>query len=263
MSSRILLTCHSRQCQLIYRIMIDVSDMDEEHLNEWMAHQRQLDTHNYGENHEGGGEDDAHEGSENIIEALIQENLSCSEIFAGGPDIFKRVKFLTRWEDRSESRGPHWATIGDIHFWSISHQGAAGMARFQMSVSTVVQLHLYQHWIRDCQPGVAIPQELVTKIRVGFVGRSLEQSLPVIIVTAYSKRVRRRAAKVLKLLDWLGMQSRFLILAPSPAAFGNKEWFMGLKSNAKVAREGLRRLAVIKSRNSKPKLFQSSAEKGY
>jgi len=233
--------------------MIDVSGMDEEHLNEWMAHQRQLDTHNCGENHEGGGEDDAHGGSEKIIEALIEENLSCSEIFANGPDIFKRVKFLTRWEDRSESRGHHWATVGDIHFWYIAPQGAAGTARFQMVVSAAVQLRLYKHWIWDCQPGVVTSRELAAVVRVRFVGRSLEQSLPVIVIIAHSKRTRRRAVKVLKLLDWLGMQSRFLILAPPLAAFGNKEWFMRLKPDAEIRRESLRRLAVIKRQNPSPK----------
>jgi len=257
-------TC--QRCQLIYRIVIDVSDVDEKRLNEWVAHQCRLDIRNHGQTHdqthegededdihdqthEGEDKDDIHDRHSKNIETLVEENLSRSESLVDGPDIFKRVKFLTRWEDRYESRGNLWTTIGNIHLWSTSSQGVASMAGFQMLVSISFQLRLYRDWICKRQPGEIAPPRMRIAVRIGFAGHSREQSLPIIVMTTYSKGTRRRAMKVLKLLDWLGTPSRFSILTPPPSVFGNRDWFKKLKPDSRVQTESLRRLAVFKNRN--------------
>jgi hypothetical protein len=224
--------------------------MDEKALDEWEAQQCQLRIQNHGQTHDDEDEDDDRHSKN--IETL----LSRSEGLVEGPHIFKRVKFLTRWEDRVESRGRLIHTIGNIRLWRTSFQGVASMANFQMQLSIWFQLHRYRHWIFEHQ------LEAIA-MNIGFAGHSREQSLPIVILTADSKRIRRRAMKVLKLLAWLGTPSRYSILFPLPSVlFGNREWET-LKAqilanrNNPVGTEALRRLADF--RNCNP-TFQPSLE---
>lgn len=247
------ITC--QRCQFIYRIVIDMSDMDEKQLNDWAAHQDRLHIRNDYQTHEGEDEDDIHDRCSKDIETLVQEGLSRSEGPVDGPDVFKRVKFLTRWEDRYESRGNLWITIGNIHFWSTSSQGVASMARYEMAVSLVCQIYLYQNWIWEGQPRkIATRWKRTIGMRIAFAGYSREKSLPIIIITSYSKKARTRAMKVLKLLDWLGTPSRFSILTPPPSVIGletpnHDDMKRKLSHKSRVIMESQRRIAVYKNRN--------------
>jgi hypothetical protein len=184
-----------------------------------VRNKRQLKIHIHNED----DEDDDYYGQNKDIETIVREDLPLSGTLVDGPEIFKRVKFLSRWEDRSESRGELYRTFGYIHLWTLCCHGVAEMARFQMVVSIHIQWNLYRDWVL----AGLLPDEIegwFVAAFIGFVGRSREQSLPVLIGISTSKRLRRRLFKVLKRLDWLGTHSRFSVLTAPPSVFGDKWW---------------------------------------
>lgn len=197
------------RCQLIYRTVIDMSDADDNYLDEWMKHRRKLVIRDDGDD----DEEDNYDEQYSNIDALARKALSKSLV--DGPEIFKRVKFLSRWEDRRESRGSLLVTVGDMTLWSSSSQGVAGMANFQLKVSICVQLLSHPKYISADLP---IPGSKVT-VLTGFAGRSLGESFPIILIISESRKLRRRVAKVLRQLDFLRANSRFTVVTTQPSIF--------------------------------------------
>lgn len=162
-----------------------------------MKHKRQLKFYNH--NDDDDDEADNNDSEYRDIESIGLEDLPLSETLLDGAEIFKRIRFLSRWENRVDSRGGVRVSVGDIHLWGISSHGVADMARFQMCVSICVHIVPYYDWIY-----AGIDQGDPTtfgssKIWLfpGFVGRTRETSLPIIVLISNSKRVRRKGLRAL------------------------------------------------------------------
>lgn len=160
-----------------------------------------------------------------ITTAVRDNNIHTGEFLTNGPEIFKRVRFLSRWETLAESRGTPFNTFRG---WHISGYGAAGMAAYQIRMSLSVQILLYIQWIYT---GV----EKLALNNIGFIfayiGTTRESSVPTIVVMSLSKQVRRRCSKVLNRLSWLGKGSRIPLIISQLSAFGVAESWMRRVNN--------------------------------
>ncbi|KAF2430873.1 hypothetical protein EJ08DRAFT_697081 [Tothia fuscella] len=236
-------TCQNQRCQLIYRIVVDVSDTSEEYLDECVSRSYQRNIFNRNKDED----EDEDENSDNYrnqdIESLTRECLSFSESIVNGPEIFKRVKFLSRWEDQLESRGSFRGIVGNIHLWGISSRShVTTMARFQFRVAIYIHLKISSAWI--CGPDPLDMHRV--GFFTGFAGRSRKQSSPVIIVASDSKRTRRRALRVLKSLPGLDIQSRFAVVAVPRSTFEAEIRVCDMRPTARMGKEALRRIKLAK-----------------
>lgn len=120
-----------------------------------------------------------------------------------GPEIFKRVQVLTRWEDRRESRGPLFCkrSNGDYFVWIAAGDDGTKM---RQELRDILQSQV--HWIlAGCtSPGVGY--------WVQFIGKSIANSRPVIFLAAVEKKARRRLLKATQQIDWVRQNPRILVL---------------------------------------------------
>ncbi|KAK9412941.1 hypothetical protein SUNI508_12246 [Seiridium unicorne] len=200
-------TCNNSSCSFIYRRVLDVSDATDDQLENWLsgskntkALDRDLDTSN-----EGLGTSQLHE-------------IVAAQHIAEGPDIFKRVRFITRWEDLDESRGSLNTIVNGIHFWAIQKEGWAGMARFQISVLMNFQL-TWQQVVSGVERGQSTFDWATD---VAFVGYSKKTSVLVAIVYSEYPMIRRRAWKTLRNLAAF-KDSRIRLLVIDPLAIFSRE----------------------------------------
>ncbi|TAQ88386.1 hypothetical protein B7494_g3320 [Chlorociboria aeruginascens] len=109
------------------------------------------------------------------------------------PEVFKRVRFITRWEDFEESRGDMIWSSGGISCWKNSGPASDPASKILTSVS--------DYWCDD-SPKI-MPPKLVLVAGMFFVGPNRQHSVPVIIVYArYEEGSRwaiRRARKCMRL----------------------------------------------------------------
>lgn len=118
-----------------------------------------------------------------------------------GPDIFKRVQLLTRWEDRRESRGRMAYRHGDYFIWN-----ATGYDRMMMVRELQNNCNTQRNWI------VSRPRSAYLAFSITFIGKSIANSRPVIMVYAPCKKNQRRFFKVTQQVDWVRHNPRILVL---------------------------------------------------
>jgi hypothetical protein len=224
-TDRLILSSQNRRCQLIYRIVIDVSDVNDKDLDQWVIHDSEISLQDL----DAEDKDDRNHGHSNDIENVAEQNLLPVEGFADGPEIFKRVRFLSRWEDLGESRGSLVRSFGNVHIWGLSFSPLAKMASFQIRVMVVAQLLLYRNWI--------LPKANQAEglwFRSFFMGHSREQSTPVIVLFAETKRARRRALKVVEQLDWIGLYRRVSVFTCSRTVWGSQMFWQMLEQRRRL-----------------------------
>ncbi|KAK6074880.1 hypothetical protein SCUP234_04056 [Seiridium cupressi] len=86
-------TCNDSKCSFIYRRVLDVSDATEDHLEERLAGSKNTKAH-----------DRDLDASNERFDTNHLHEIIAAQHSAEGPEIFKRVRFITRWEDLDESR---------------------------------------------------------------------------------------------------------------------------------------------------------------
>lgn len=198
----------------MYRKVVDVTNVEEEYPFPEINNLH----NNYHEGNRAGNDEDEDDNLD-ITTAAVQANIHSRQVLTDGPEIFKRIRFLSRWENDAESRGYR---LKEFRGWSIStRHNVARMARFQILVSVAAQLIFHKHWI---YAGVERKSPLTRWCAVmAFIGVNRAKSVPVIILMSLSKKVRRRCSEVLKLLGWLGKGSRIPVIFGHPATFGMTE----------------------------------------
>lgn len=137
-------------------------------------------------------------------ETDVPDHLLQVRRFENGPEIFKRVRFLTRWQDADELRGPIYGTINETHFWYLtSHATYVGA---QIRNKLIDDLYMGE-WFRTKRYFDVIYTVL-------FVGKTRQQSYPVVVLYCKDKYELQRTKNMTRRLKWL-QQSDILVLSCS------------------------------------------------
>ncbi|KAH8204165.1 hypothetical protein TruAng_001717 [Truncatella angustata] len=196
------ITCGNAQCGFIYRRIQDFSNTSDDQLDVWL---KQNDTHAIQDE----------EPLPLVTDSLSEDaqNIVAERYDLNGPEVFKRVRFITRWEDLEESRKGFSCTVGGIGFWRASHEGWCGMAYLQVLVLVMVQ-------IREMKLIASRENTLHTKMKMClyFAGCDKRNSIPVLVVFAESAVQRKRVRKVLGRLSAF-TDSRLRLLVVDPVEF--------------------------------------------
>lgn len=137
-----------------------------------------------------------------------------------GPEIFKRVRLLTRWEDRRESRGRlcYLQRNGDgsgLGIWK-----ANGEVAINMKDNLAMRCAQWGKWI------FAGASATCCMISICFMGKTITSSRPAIFIYASEKKARRRILKVTQEVDWVRQNPHFLAcVCPLPKTI--KHFLMG------------------------------------
>ncbi|KAK6080924.1 hypothetical protein SCUP234_05022 [Seiridium cupressi] len=220
------IACKNQRCGLIYRGVLDLSDLDEHQIDKVMA-LGPLAAGDKAKHTIIGHDDDDDEDTTLHLQADISDDWNIADMDREGPEVFKRVRFLSRWEDLPESRGFVFASFGNVHLWTISLHGYAGMIKHQMALSTVVQAGRFFDYIHADQESCVPYHDVRSRLwfKLGFIGRSKMRSVPALVLYSESRKVRSRARRVLKELPWLQGKSRYLLMTGSGPAFGTEKDF--------------------------------------
>ncbi|KAF4631717.1 hypothetical protein G7Y89_g6414 [Cudoniella acicularis] len=145
---------------------------------------------------------------ENEITDCVPSHLLRHGEIDDSPDVFKRVRLFTRWQDAEESRaGDLFMKLGDVSLWEVS--GPASEVCNQMSY--LVQDALedeydfwdegYESW--DEEGKRLSPDERCLYYCIFFLGTCRRKARPVLIVYSKYKSFRNKMVGSLRGLDWL------------------------------------------------------------
>ncbi|CAN9411990.1 unnamed protein product [Alternaria alternata] len=123
-----------------------------------------------------------------------------------GPEVFKRVRFLSRWEFRLESRGSLFAKVGQYNWWIASCLEATAMK--VNLINTLQNVSARHTWV---SPGASWSERKLL-FCVFFVGPTLQESRPVLVIFGMSKKVRREAWKHSIGIDWIRANPSLILL---------------------------------------------------
>lgn len=109
-----------------------------------------------------------------------------------GPGIFKRVRYISRWEDLDDSRAmARYTTINGTHFWPPTPGSAFEAAGNILGITLAEVL-----WQTRGADGDYSTMFL-------FAGKTRSTSVPVVLLFASSREMRRRALQAVKSLDFI------------------------------------------------------------
>lgn len=111
---------------------------------------------------------------------------------ADEPGIFKRVHYISCWEDLDESRAmTRYTTINGIHFWPPTPGNAFEAAGNILGITLAEVL-----WQTRGTDGLYSTMFL-------FAGQTRSTSVPVVLLFSSSREMRRRARHAVKSLDFI------------------------------------------------------------
>lgn len=128
-----------------------------------------------------------------------------------GPEIFKRVRFLSRWENREESRGPFRFRTGEYCWWRASCFEAKTIKN---AVARVLSRTLSSDLLRTCKTW-----DTTIAVSLFFVGQSVQQSRPILVIFSMEKTKRKKAWKFCKDIDWVKAHPSLLLLTTCNSIF--------------------------------------------
>jgi hypothetical protein len=139
-------------------------------------------------------------------------DLAISSKTEEGPEVFKRVRFLSRWEFRHESRGILRYQVDQYSWWRAVCPEA--MAMKQVVAGTFER----KKWSSS---GPIRSSKWEKRICIGlfFVGKTLQQSIPVLVIFSMDKKQRREACKFLADLDWIRAHPLLALLTTCHSVF--------------------------------------------
>jgi hypothetical protein len=214
------LMCQNRRCGIIYRKVVD----DKPIVTVLQVHktQDQIDPRIKGPRikelpDNSDDEEIEEEDTENDHSIVaLQESKTMPD---DTPDIFKRVRFLTSWLDRTDSRGQLYTSLGDVHLWDTSQLPEVFEAEVQMHVSIKLHLAPYHDYILSARRSSEMESNWTYRFFTGFIGTSIETSQPVLVLIMKSAAGRKRLMKLIQKLEWLGKGSRFAVVTADPTVF--------------------------------------------
>ncbi|KAK8000747.1 Metallo-dependent hydrolase [Apiospora arundinis] len=207
-------SCNNPDCGFTYREIVDVSDTSVNNLNNWLAGRDTKPQHEFSPGVNLPNGDDI-----NRIVSLHQAT--------DGPEIFKRVKFLSRWEDSMESRGTHEMFNNGTHFWYLNTAGSGHGITHQIFLMTYDQLDLIpeNEWWKQADCDLVFPEDNIV-FQVGFAGSSARFSVPVIILFCADLHRRKLIADWMYKLDVV-KSSRLRVLVFHPLArYSKEQWHL-------------------------------------
>ncbi|KAF7522016.1 hypothetical protein G7054_g12273 [Neopestalotiopsis clavispora] len=176
--------CPNNQCNFIFRGVLDISAWDNDAVDEWVSHPKaaQYSTRNF--------------GYEDLSELIAKRET------LDGPNIFKRVRYISRWEDFEDSRGNLTATIDGIRFWGFGSNGWADQAFWNILTLTAVEL-AWRDWCGH-RPGPDTSLDAyVIVLTVRFAGYTKSTSVPIITVLVKHQRYRQRVQDAMRSLEFI------------------------------------------------------------
>jgi hypothetical protein len=129
-----------------------------------------------------------------------------------GPEVFKRVRFLSRWEFRRESRGALHYRTGQHNWWGACGPEAEAMLD---SIDTIVKANISRIFAAagdDMWKGTLYAN-------IHFVGLTLQQWRPVLLIFCMTKKVRREAWKHFTGIDWIRANPALVLLTSCSTVF--------------------------------------------
>lgn len=130
-----------------------------------------------------------------------------------GPEVFKRVRFLSRWEFRLESRGLLRFKTGQHSWWrAVCPEAEAMKQALGAALREVCGGYRFDF------PGLSLWERTVF-INVYFVGSTLRQSRPVLFIFSMTKKVRREAWKHFTGIDWIRANPSLVLLTSCNTVF--------------------------------------------
>ncbi|KAK8071609.1 hypothetical protein PG996_004957 [Apiospora saccharicola] len=195
--------CDNPECGFSYREITDLSEASDDKLKEWLCGNNNVQQH--------------------ISETFPDTDLSDAETLrqffperqaTDSPEIFKRVRFLSRWEDRPESRGDYAGHVQGIHLWVFSESGWIRDIEMQLAAMTLYHMEPALEGVRSLTENQVLPK---TKgiVYLRFAGLSEERSIPVLVIVCEHPTVRRRIATAMWKIEAVkSLRLGFLILHP-------------------------------------------------
>jgi hypothetical protein len=126
-----------------------------------------------------------------------------------GPEVFKRVRFLSRWEFRLESRGPLEYKTGQYNWWAADCPEAQVM-------KDALGATLWDH---VCEIEELNSVEQYFALNLFFVGSTLQQSRPVLLIFSMTKQGRREAWRHSTGIDWIKANPSLVVLTSCSTIF--------------------------------------------
>jgi hypothetical protein len=130
-----------------------------------------------------------------------------------GPEVFKRVRFLSRWEFRRESRG-HLAYRIDQYNWWWAYCPEATVMRDTLGTAfdtSVAGRGFARQRYSTLDPSISIG--------LFFVGKSLQQSIPVLVIFSMDKKMRMKACNLFSGFDWVRAHPSLILLPTCHSTF--------------------------------------------
>lgn len=130
-----------------------------------------------------------------------------------GPEVFKRVRFLSRWEFRLESRGPLRYKTGQYNWWGADCPETLAMRK-------ALRVAFNENWAEHVFP-TGTPRRWQESVFINFffVGSTLQQSRPVLVIFSMSKKVRRETQKHFTGIDWVRANPSLVLLTSCSTMF--------------------------------------------
>jgi hypothetical protein len=139
-------------------------------------------------------------------------DLAISSKTEEGPEVFKRVRFLSRWEFRHESRGILRYQVDQYSWWRAvcpeaiaMRKGAAGAFRRRKRSNPV--------------PSRFAKWESTIFTNLYFVGETLQQSRPVLVLFCMDKKRRREGWEILSDIEWVRANPSLVLLTTCHSVF--------------------------------------------
>ena len=115
-----------------------------------------------------------------------------------GPDLFKRVRLFTRWQDSAESRGTKIETSGGVTFWDFAETKYDIVLQLGNALFDYLTLnhddYIFEGFDRNSQDYF---------YWLGFLGKTLQQSYPVVLFYSKNKLIRRRVVNCYQSSMWV------------------------------------------------------------
>lgn len=151
--------------------------------------------------------------------------LSKRQAMDDGPEIFKRVRFLSRWEDRDESRGNLRWTVNSFHFWEAADVEYLSDVFLQLRLMTT--MHLLQTLEFGCLQSShqVFPHPKGFILSFQFAGFKRTTAIPAIILVCEGPSDQEQVATALRKLGII-QSSRFGLLVYHPLDLAPREWWL-------------------------------------
>jgi hypothetical protein len=128
-----------------------------------------------------------------------------------GPDLFKRVRLFTRWQDSAESRGTKIETLGGVTFRDFAKTKYDIVFQLEEALLDYVILN-HRHYLDE-----GIDEDLQDFFYwTGFLGKTLQQSYPVVLLYSKMKIIRRRVVNCYQSNMWVNKNGILVATCSGP-----------------------------------------------